>query len=121
MSAPTEQPAEQSLSTKISAAVASVWTNYADGDRPTDVRTEIRGDVVTCFLPDAVENFERGMAAMDSDDAQVTPPRTRGAFRRDASAAVRRVTHRRVSAFISKHDAKTDVATEVFILDPMRR
>jgi hypothetical protein len=38
-------------------------------------------------------------------------------YKRDTSAVVARITHSRVAAMISKHDTKTGVATEVFVLD----
>lgn len=108
----------QSLSAELTRCIASVWTRYA-GKRPSDTRTEIRGNVVTCVLADAVGDFNQKMIAPQAGDAvggagKLTP----AAYKREAVAAVARVTHQRVAAFVSSHDADTDVATEVFTLEP---
>jgi uncharacterized protein YbcI len=103
---------------EVTRSLATVWKNYA-AERPEDAETEISGDVVRCVLRGAVASFEEGMAAQPDGDGEFR--RDLNTYRRDAAKAVTRVTHRRVLAFISKHDAKTDVATEVFILDDTRR
>jgi uncharacterized protein YbcI len=107
-----------SLSARISGAVGSLWTEYAD-QRPSEIRTEIRGNVVTCQLIDAVGVFNGSMNAPQSDDSvrrvgQLTP----ADYKRDAVTAVARLTRQRVSSFVSSHDRDTDVATEVFTLEP---
>ena len=43
---------------------------------------------------------------------------TSAAYKRDAVAAVVRLTRQRVASFMSSHDRDTDVATEVFTLEP---
>jgi hypothetical protein len=43
---------------------------------------------------------------------------TQAAYRRDAVAAIVRATRQRVESFVSSHDRDTDVATEVFTLEP---
>jgi uncharacterized protein YbcI len=106
------------LSTRISRAVGSLWTDYAN-KRPSEIRTEIRGNVVTCQLIDAVGVFNGSMNAPQTDDTvrrvgQLTP----ADYKRDALAAVARLTRQRVSSFVSSHDRDTDVATEVFTLEP---
>jgi hypothetical protein len=65
------------LSTRISRAVGSLWTDYAN-KRPSEIRTEIRGNVVTCQLIDAVGLFNGSMNAPQTDDTvrrvgQLTP------------------------------------------------
>jgi len=107
-----------SLSTRISRAVGSLWTEYAD-KRPSHIRTEIRGNVVTCQLIDAVGVFNGSMNAPQTDDTvrrvgQLTP----ADYKRDAVAAVARLTRQRVASFVSSHDRDSDVATEVFTLEP---
>ena len=92
--APTGLPAD------VTKALVSLWAKYA-GKRPTNARTEVRGNVVTCVLVDAVGDRE-------------TPP----AYKREAVAAVVRLTRQRVASFVSSHDRDTDVATEVFTLEP---
>ena len=107
-----------SLSARISRAFGSLWTRYAD-KRPSEIRTEIRGNVVTCQLIDAVGVFNGSMIARQTDDTVrgmggLTPD----GYKRDAVAAVVNLTRQRVSSFVSSHDRDTDVATEVFTLEP---
>jgi len=106
------------LSAKISRAVGSLWTVYAD-KRPSKIRTEIRGNVVTCQLIDAVGVFNGSMNSPQTDDTvgrvgQLTP----ADYKRDAVAAVARLTRQRVASLVSSHDRDSDVATEVFTLEP---
>jgi hypothetical protein len=106
------------LSAKVSDALQSLWTQYAD-EQPSDVRTEIRGNVITCRLVDAVGVFNRNMDAPQSHDTarEVGRP-TLADYKRDAVAAIVGLTRQRVSSFVSSHDRDTDVATEVFTLEP---
>jgi uncharacterized protein YbcI len=102
----------------LSESFASLWTRYA-GRRPTSTRTEIRGNVVTCVLVDAVGDFNRSMIAPQAHDTVrgvgvLTPT----AYKREAIAAVVSLTRQRVVSFVSSHDRDTDVATEVFTLEP---
>lgn len=111
----TDYPA---LSAELTESLTSLWTNYA-GKQPTGGRTEIRGNVVTCVLHDAVADFNKRMVAPRTGDAvpgvgKLTP----AAYKREAIAAVVSVTRQRVASFVSDHDRRTDVATEVFILEP---
>jgi uncharacterized protein YbcI len=108
----------QTLSAELSKCIASLWARYA-GQRPTDARTEIRGNVVTCVLADAVGDFNQSMIAPQSGDTiggvgKLTP----AAYKREAVTAVARLTRQRVASFVSSHDRDTDVATEVFTLEP---
>jgi hypothetical protein len=106
------------LSADLSESLAFLWTRYA-GKRPTSARTEIRGNVVTCVLVDAVGDFNRSMIAPQAHDTvrgvgKLTPT----TYKREAIAAVVRLTRQRVASFVSSHDRDTDVATEVFTLEP---
>jgi hypothetical protein len=111
------------LPAEVTASLRSVWRKYA-AESPEEAETQIRGRVVRCVLQDAVSEFDKGMtAAAELDDDEAARRLTPNRYRREASAAVARVTKRRVMAFVSDHDADTDVATEVFILEspPHRR
>lgn len=110
----TSPPAD--LPTEVTRSLTALWKRYAI-ERPAEAETEISGSVVRCVLHGAVENFEKGMAAQADDDRDGKSARDVTTYRRDAAAAVSKATHKRVLAFISDHDAKTDVATEVFVLD----
>ncbi|MEK6252038.1 MAG: hypothetical protein AABM43_08875 [Actinomycetota bacterium] len=106
-----------SLSAKISRAFGSLWTEYAD-KRPSEVRTEIRGNVVTCQLIDAVGLFNGSMIASQTHDTARGVKLTPAGYKRDAGAAVVGLTRQRVTSFVSSHDQGTDVATAVFTLEP---
>jgi uncharacterized protein YbcI len=106
------------LSADLSESLGSLWARYA-GKRPTSARTDIRGNVVTCVLVDAVASFNRSMVAPQGHDTvrgvgKLTP----ATYRREAVAAVVRLTRQRVASFVSSHDRDTDVATEIFTLEP---
>jgi hypothetical protein len=103
------------LSTEIGSSLASVWARYV-GARPSESETQVESGVVRWVLPNGTKEFEDGLSVDDSaeDDA---PRRTMAGYKRDTAAAVARITHRQVSAMISKHDAKTGIATEIFVLD----
>ncbi|MQA75422.1 MAG: DUF2294 family protein [Solirubrobacterales bacterium] len=106
------------LSTELTKSLTSLWTRYA-GKRPTNAQTEIRGNVVTCVLADAVGDFNKSMIAPQTrDTVRGADMLTPAAYKRDAVAAVVRVTRQRVASFVSSHDRDTDVATEVFTLEP---
>jgi uncharacterized protein YbcI len=106
------------LSAELTKSLTSLWTRYA-GKRPTNGQTEIRGNVVTCQLTDAVGDFNRSMISPQTRDSLrgVGKP-TLADYKRDAVAAVVGVTRQRVTSFISSHDRDSDVATEVFTLEP---
>jgi uncharacterized protein YbcI len=106
------------LPAELTKSLVSLWTQYA-GKAPSRARTEIRGNVVTCVLVDAVGDYNRSMGAQQTGDTvrgvgKLTP----AAYERDAVAAVVRLTRQRVASFVSSHDRDTDVATEVFTLEP---
>ena len=106
------------LPAELTGALVSLWTQYA-GKPPSRARTEIRGNVVTCVLVDAVGDYNRSMIVPQTGDTvrgvgKLTP----AAYKRDATAAVVRLTRQRVTSLVSSHDRDTDVATEVFTLEP---
>ena len=106
------------LSAELTQSFVSLWTQYA-GKPPTDARTEIRGNVVTCVLADGVGDFNRSMIASQAHDTvDGVGELTAAAYKRDAVAAVVRATRQRVASFVSSHDRDTDVATEIFTLEP---
>jgi len=102
------------LSAEVTSSLTSLWTRYA-GKRPSNGRTEIRGNVVTCQMTDAVGDFDRSMPR-DSVPGARSP--TLADYKRDAVAAVVGVTQQRVTSFFSSHDRDSDVATEIFTLEP---
>jgi uncharacterized protein YbcI len=110
------------LPAEISNSLAIVWKRYL-GRRPTDVETSVDGTRISCVLKGSVSGFEAAISAPEVDlEGAPLEPRTVAGYRREAIEAVRKATGRRVMAFVSDHDTRSDVATEVFILDtPPRR
>ena len=108
-----EQAPAGGMPEEVTRSLSAVWKRYA-ASRPEDVETRIVGNRVLCVLRDAVGDFEQGLSAQEGTDDGA---RDLISYRRDASAAVARATHRRVLAFISDHDAKSGTATEIFLLD----
>ena len=107
----------QTLAERVEASVAAVWTRFV-GARPVDPRTEQDGNVFRLTMPRGTEQFAQGIARDDDRDAGASP-RTAARYELAAARAVSKVTHRKVDAMISKHDKKTGVATEVFILEQL--
>lgn len=105
------------LPAEITKALRSLWTRYA-GAPPARARTEIRGNVVTCVLVDAVDDFNRSMIAPDPHDPIRSDRLTPARYKSEAIAAVVKLTRQRVTSLLSSHDVDTDVATEVFTLEP---
>jgi uncharacterized protein YbcI len=106
------------LSGEVTKSLTSLWTRYA-GQRPTNGQTEIRGNVVTCVLADAVGDFNESMIAPQTGDTVGGAGKlTLANYKREAVAAVCDLTRQRVTSLVSSHDPDTDVATEVFTLEP---
>ena len=106
------------LPAQITDAFVSLWTEYA-GEPPTNVRTEIHGNVVTCVLVDAVGAFDGRIGASQADESIADAEKlTPAAYKSEAVAAIVRLTRQRVRSFVSSHDGATDVATEIFTLEP---
>jgi len=106
------------LPAELTGALVSLWTRYA-GKPPSRARTEIHGNLVTCVLVDAVGDYNRSIITPQTGDTVGGVGKlTHAGYRRDAVAAVVRLTRQRVTSFVSSHDRDTDVATEVFTLEP---
>ena len=121
MSAATSARLPNGLPAELTRSLVTLWTRYA-GKAPSTARTEIRGNVITCVLVDAVSEYNRSMIGSRTGDAvQGVGKLTPATYRREAVAAVVRLTRQRVASFISSHDRDTDVATEVFTMEPSLR
>ncbi|MQA75189.1 MAG: hypothetical protein GEU88_12735 [Solirubrobacterales bacterium] len=106
-------------SDEISRSIGSVWQRHA-GHRPSEVSTEISNSVVKCELHDAIRDAKAEEPPEDESPRPDASPESAG-YRHDAIAVVARITGRRVMGFIPRHDAKTSIATETFILDGVRK
>jgi uncharacterized protein YbcI len=108
------------LPAELTEALVSLWTQYA-GRPPSRARTEIRGNVVTCVLVDAVGDYDAGLIEAQRQNlengASGASRRTDAAYKSEAAATVTDLTGRRVTSFISSHDRDTNAATETFTLE----
>jgi hypothetical protein len=105
---------------EITSSFLTLWTRYA-GKEPTRAHTEIRGNVVTCTLVDSVDDYRRSMAGRQADALLKGAKLGEASYEREAIATVVRLTRQRVISLVSSHDRDTDVATEVFTLEPSLR
>lgn len=105
---------ERELVSDLSEMMAALWTRYA-GVAPTSTETEVVDDTVTISLAGVVADFERRTGSVPGAGL-TTGPGTVGAYEREATATVSRLTHRQVLSITTGHDRDSDVATEVFEL-----
>ena len=116
---PERGDAAQSLLLAISNEMVRIYKEQF-GRGPTKVRTDWAGpDAVLCTLRDSFTPAERNLAAMGElhrlrDTRMFFQYATEGEF----TASVEGLVGRKVIAFISGVDAKTDVSAELFYFAP---
>jgi uncharacterized protein YbcI len=117
MPSPSEALNGGALNAEISNAVVRLLGDYA-GRGPTKARTIHSGKLVMCVLEDTMTKAERSLVAGGHEEPVL---RLRHALQRtmqaDLTTAVEALTHRKVAAFLSAHNAQPDFAVEVFVLD----
>ena len=109
----------EDITRKISAAMVALYSEVYGHDRTT-ASTFINGDVVVCILENILSSAEKELVA-DGGEGEVLDGRVAfQADRRDEfSAAVERLTGRRVVAFLSANQTAPGIASEVFFLEPV--
>ena len=90
---------EGSAEQEIARSLSSIWQRRT-GVKPNSISATVDGDVVRCAI-DAGEAVDSG-------------------YQQEACAAVTRIAHRKVSAFIASTDKDTGAATQKFIFERMR-
>jgi hypothetical protein len=119
MSDPTSAPAESNASAEISAeltrSLTAIWQHNA-GAKPSATNAEVSSEKVKFVLNDCVAGEPHEPVA-EGDDPRSTET---AHYRTEAIAAVTRITGRKVLGYIPKRDAKTDVATDTYLLEPSR-
>jgi uncharacterized protein YbcI len=109
---------EGSLTEAISAAMVELYGRVYGHDR-TIATTYINDDVVVCILERILTTEEMRLVA-EGAAAEVVDARV--AFQTDAeddfTAAVERLTQRRVVAFMSANQTSPGIASELFFLEP---
>lgn len=114
-----DNPLQGTLLTEaISAAMVALYMTVYGHDRTT-ATTYINDDVVVCILESILTTGESQLIADGSSNRVIDG---RVAFQRDTedefTAAVERLTHRRVVAFMSANQTSPGVASELFFLEP---
>jgi len=106
------------LTREISAAMVALYAEVYGHDRTT-ASTFINGDVVVCILEDILSCSEQELVAAGGASEVIEGRVAFQADRGDAfSAAVERLTERRVVAFLSANQASPGIACELFFLEP---
>jgi len=124
MSDPLEQQAagqeESSVdrtSGEIARTLGTIWSRFS-GQRPKSTSVEIRQNSVKCVIQEGTPDTEA-----DEDEEGPDDPRLSAAgLKQNATAAITRITGRRVLAFIPKRNKETETSTQTFLLErPLRR
>ena len=119
-----EQPGSERERTELSLSELSneMVRLYKDifGRGPTRARTSYAGDnLIVATLEDSLTKPERRMADA-GEHGRLRDLRTYFQYQHEADfvGAVERITGRHVRAFVSGIDARKDVASELFYLEP---
>jgi hypothetical protein len=103
-------------SSEIARSLGSVWLRFS-GQRPKSTTVEMGEDVVRCVIEERAPDLGADEASDEPDgDPRLSP----AGFKHNATAAIARITGRRVIAFIVKRDDETEVSTQTFLLDRPR-
>jgi uncharacterized protein YbcI len=114
---PQDRPSPALLNSAISKQVVRLYSDYT-GRGPTRVRTTIRDTVVLCMAYDSMTKGERRLVEAGEAETVVSIRRKfQMTMRDDLVGAVELLTGRTVISFLSDHDAVTDHAAEIFVLD----
>jgi uncharacterized protein YbcI len=106
-----------SLAAAVSRHVVRLFAEYT-GRGPTRARTLIRENVVLCVTQDGMTKAERRLTQEGESDLVVTIRRQfQTTMRDDLVGGIEVLTGRKVVSFLSDHNAKTDHAAEIFVLD----
>ncbi len=108
----------EELTSAISAAIVDLYREHYGHDRAT-ASTYINDNTVLCVLEDILTT---GESALVSQDARREVIDARVAFQEGAedefTAAIERLTGRRVVAFLSANQTHPGIASELFFLEP---
>jgi uncharacterized protein YbcI len=111
-------PVGEGLTEAISAAMVTLYGEVYGHDRTT-ASTYINDNVVVCILEGILTSSEQALLAAGGEREVIDGRVAFQADREDAfSAAVERLTLRRVVAFMSANQTSPGIACEVFFLAP---
>ncbi len=110
--------ADSELTCAISAAIVTLYGEVYGHSRTT-ASTYINDNVVVCILEDILSSSEQDLVAAGARDEVIDGRVAFQAEREDDfSAAVERLTLRRVVAFMSANQTSPGIACEMFFLEP---
>ena len=118
MTSPQDAKTSGALLTALSNAVVRIVREYT-GRGPTQARASIRDDVAIVMMQETLLKAEHSLIK-DSKGALVVEMRRsfQQTMRQELSAAVERITERKVIAFMSDSHLEPDYSIEVFVLAP---
>jgi uncharacterized protein YbcI len=113
-------PVGEGLTEAISAAMVTLYGEVYGHDRTT-ASTYINDNVVVCILEDILTKSEERLVA-DGSASEVIEGRIafQAAREDEFSAAVERLTRRKVVAFMSANQTLPGIACEMFFLEPVK-
>ena len=105
MNSPTREPAADDakgpgITDEVARSLSSIWQRRT-GERPSSISATYEGDVVRCSIDAGEQQVESG-------------------YQHEACAAVTRIAHRKVSAYIAGTDPDTGAVTQKFIFERIR-
>jgi uncharacterized protein YbcI len=112
-------PVGEGLTEAISAAMVTLYAEVYGHNRTT-ASTYINDNVVVCILEDILTKTEEQLVA-DGSSTEVIEGRVafQAAREDEFSAAVERLTRRKVVAFMSANRTLPGIACEMFFLEPV--
>jgi uncharacterized protein YbcI len=103
----------------ISREMVVLMKDYL-GRGPTRARTYVRDNVIVVVLQDTMTKAEHKLVEDGKADAVREVRRVfQETLRHETSEAIERLTERKVISFLSDHDVQTDMAAEIFLLEPL--
>jgi uncharacterized protein YbcI len=117
MASVEEHTPGRSLSMEISNLIVRLFSEYT-GRGPNKARTIIRDNLVICVTHGNMTKGERRLV-QEGEGAMVVSVRRKfqTTMRDDLVGGVELLTGRKVISFLSDHNAETDHAAEVFVLE----
>ena len=118
MTVPQERKMGGALLTALSNAVVQIVREYT-GRGPTQARASIRDNVVIVLMQETLLKAEHSLINDNKSRLVVEMRRSfQQTMRGELSAAVERLTGRKVIAFMSDSHLEPDYSVEVFVLAP---
>jgi uncharacterized protein YbcI len=110
-------PAGRSLPMEISNLIVRLFSEYT-GRGPNKARTIIRGNIIVCVTHGNMTKGEKRLV-QEGEGAMVVSVRRKfqTTMADDLIGGVELLTGRKVVSFLSDHNAESDHAAEVFVLD----